>query len=87
MIQNLSIEEILTLILIIVIIFPRIFSEKGKGFGHFFSTIIKGVFKMLGFIVRVAIKILEELFKLIALLISQGFRLLVSIFSWLKSLF
>lgn len=87
MIQIRSLGELLVVTVLVIIIFRKLFSGKGKGFMQLLGTILKGLFKVLGMIIQIVIKILEELLKLIAILIKRIFQLLVRIFSWIKNLF
>ena len=87
MLQRLTLDELLTLILIIVIIFPRIFAGKGKGFWSFLQSFFKGLVKFLELLFKAVFEILKGLVKISGVLITKMFELLSALIRWIYNLF
>jgi len=87
MLQQLTLNELLTLILIIVIIFPRLFAGKGKGFWSFLQSFFKGLAKILELFFSALFEILKGLIKISGVVITKLIELLSALIRWIYNLF
>jgi hypothetical protein len=87
MVQPLSLESLLTLILTIVIIFPRLFAGKDKGFWDFLQYLFKGLVKFLELFFSALFELLKGVLKLLEVLITKIFDLLSALIRWIYKQF
>ena len=75
--------EIITLLTVAIIVYPKSLIP----IGDFFKLIFKGFGKLIVEIITLTIKILTELLRFLGILIEKIFALLTSFFKWLINLF
>lgn len=75
--------EILTLLIVAIIVYPKGLIPLGK----FFKIFIQGLGKLIDGGISLLVKIVTEILKLLGVLLTKVFELIASFFKWLISLF